>query len=47
MKIAIVDAYDSPTLLKDAQQYFNQNDPAHPLTKSLFKNDKPKFGGER
>ncbi len=40
-KIAIVDAYDSPTLLKDAQQYFNQNDPAHPLTKTLFKNDKP------
>ncbi len=42
VKIAIVDAYDSPTLLKDAQQYFNQNDPAHPLTKSQFKNDKPK-----
>ena len=28
VKIAIVDAYDSPTLLKDAQQYFNTNDPA-------------------
>ena len=41
VKIAIVDAYDSPTLLKDVQQYFNQNDPAHPLTKSQFKNDQP------
>ncbi len=45
VKIAIVDAYDSPTLLKDAQQYFNQNDPAHPLTKSQFHNDQPKTVG--
>ena len=28
--IAIVDAYDAPTLLEDAQQYFNLNDPSHP-----------------
>ena len=29
--IAIVDAYDSPTLLSDAQTYFRINDPNHPL----------------
>jgi subtilase family serine protease len=34
--IAIVDAYDSPTLLSDAQQYFTTNDPAHPLASSQF-----------
>ena len=28
--IAIVDAYDSPTLLSDAQRYFRMNDPAIP-----------------
>ncbi len=41
VKIAIVDAYDSPTLLKDAQEYFNTNDPSIPLTKSQFTNIKP------
>ena len=41
VKIAIVDAYDSPTLLTDAQQYFNINDPAHPLKTSQFTNDQP------
>jgi subtilase family serine protease len=39
--IAIVDAYDSPTLLKDAQRYFKMNDPAHPLASSQFFNDEP------
>jgi subtilase family serine protease len=41
VKIAIVDAYDSPTLLKDAQEYFNTNDPSIPLTNKQFTNDKP------
>jgi subtilase family serine protease len=39
--IAIVDAYDSPTLLSDAQQYFNMNDPSHPLNSSQFTNIPP------
>ena len=39
--IAITDAYDSPTLLADAQQYFKLNDPAHPLTSSQFTNLAP------
>ena len=39
--IAIVDAYDSPTLLADAQQYFRLNDPAHPLKSSQFINLTP------
>jgi subtilase family serine protease len=39
--IAITDAYDSPTLLADAQQYFKLNDPAHPLTSSQFTNIAP------
>lgn len=39
--IAIVDAYDSPTLLKDAQKYFRLNDPAHPLRSSQFFNAAP------
>ncbi len=39
--IAITDAYDSPTLLADAQQYFKLNDPAHPLTSSQFTNITP------
>jgi len=34
--IAIVDAYDSPTLLSDAQHYFRLNDPSHPLSSSQF-----------
>jgi subtilase family serine protease len=39
--IAIVDAYDSPTLLSDAQQYFKLNDPGHPLTSGQFINAAP------
>jgi len=39
--IAIVDAYDSPTLLADAQQYFKLNDPTHPLSSSQFFNLSP------
>ncbi len=39
--IAIVDAYDSPTLLKDAQKYFRLNDPSHPLKSSQFANAEP------
>ena len=35
------DAYNSPTLLKDAQQYFNTNDPAIALKSSQFTNIKP------
>jgi subtilase family serine protease len=34
--LAIVDAYDSPTLLSDAQHYFRLNDPAYPLSSSQF-----------
>ncbi len=34
--VAIVDAYDSPTLLSDAQKYFTLNDPTHPLANSQF-----------
>ena len=45
VKIAIVDAYDSPTLLADAQQYFNLNDPSIPLPKSQFTNIKPSSVG--
>jgi subtilase family serine protease len=39
--IAIVDAYDSPTLLSDAQQYFKLNDPAHLLSSAQFFNVSP------
>jgi subtilase family serine protease len=39
--IAIVDAYDSPTLLSDAQRYYRLNDPAHPLKSSQFTNIVP------
>src|ERR1022692_3398811 len=39
--IAIVDAYDSPTLLADAQKYFTLNDPANPLPSSQFFNFAP------
>jgi subtilase family serine protease len=34
--IAIVDAFQSPTLLADAQTYFAQNDPDYPLDASQF-----------
>jgi subtilase family serine protease len=43
--VAIVDAYDSPTLLTDAQKYFSINDPSHPLTSTQFHNHKPKTVG--
>jgi subtilase family serine protease len=43
--IAIVDAYDSPTLLADAQEYFSNNDPSIPLSKSQFTNIQPKSVG--
>ena len=43
--IAIVDAYDSPTLLADAQEYFSHNDPSIPLPKSQFTNIQPKSVG--
>ncbi|MGH3155300.1 MAG: S53 family peptidase [Streptosporangiaceae bacterium] len=39
--IAIVDAYDSPHLLANAQEYFRLNDPKHPLLTSQFTNDEP------
>ena len=39
--IAIVDAYDSPTLLSDSQRYFRLNDPSHPLKSSQFTNVVP------
>jgi len=45
VKIAIVDAYDSPTLLADAQQYFNLNDPSIALPKTQFTNIKPSSVG--
>lgn len=41
VKIAIVDAYDSPTLLTDAQHYQSLNDPSHPLTSAQFTNTQP------
>jgi subtilase family serine protease len=39
--IAIVDAYDSPTLLQDAQEYYRLNDPSNPLASSQFFNLQP------
>jgi len=39
--LAIVDAYDSPTLLSDAQLYFKLNDPTHPLSSGQFFNLTP------
>jgi subtilase family serine protease len=39
--IAIVDAYDAPTLLADAQKYFHLNDPSIPLTNKQFTNFEP------
>jgi subtilase family serine protease len=39
--IAIVDAYDSPTLLSDAQKYFEINNPNQPLLSSQFINVEP------
>jgi subtilase family serine protease len=39
--VAIVDAYDSPTLFADAQKYFSKNDAANPLSPGQFFNDEP------
>ena len=39
--MAIVDAYDSPTLFTDAQKYFRLNDPAHPLKLAQFHSVQP------
>jgi subtilase family serine protease len=39
--LAIVDAYDSPTLLSDAQEYFQKNDPEHALAAGQFFNSEP------
>jgi subtilase family serine protease len=39
--IGIVDAYDSPTLLSDAQQYSTLNDPNHPLATAQLVNFAP------
>ncbi len=34
--VAILDAFASPNLFKDARQYANQNDPGHPLRANQF-----------
>jgi subtilase family serine protease len=39
--VAIVDAYDSPTLFADAHRYFRLNDRSHPLRASQFTNVQP------
>jgi subtilase family serine protease len=39
--VAIVDAYDSPTLFADAHEYFAKNDSSHPLNSSQFINAEP------
>jgi subtilase family serine protease len=43
--VAIVDAYDSPTLLQDAQHYYHLNDPGHPLRTHQFTNVEPSTVG--
>jgi subtilase family serine protease len=35
--VAIIDAFGSPTILADAQEYARRNDPRHPLRASQFK----------
>ncbi len=45
--VAIVDAYESPTLFDDAHEYSMRNEPAGILTRHLFKEDvSPKFDEE-
>jgi subtilase family serine protease len=39
--VAIVDAYDSPSLFADSARYANQNDGTHPLSSGQFFNDEP------
>src|SRR5712691_3303335 len=41
--VAIVDAYDSPTLFADSARYAKQNDGTHPLSPGQFFNDQPAF----
>jgi subtilase family serine protease len=41
VSLAVVDAYDSPTILSDAQHYFSLNDPTHPLKGTQFNNHRP------
>ncbi len=44
IRVAVVDAYASPTLLSDAQEYANRNQPGQPLSSSQFaENLAPKF----
>ncbi len=44
--VAIIDAFSSPSILADAQEYAKRNDPAHPMTSKQFKqiNFKPTKG---
>jgi subtilase family serine protease len=45
--VAIIDAYQSDTLLADAQQYYTNEDPAQPLLSSQFSTDtSPVFDDE-
>jgi subtilase family serine protease len=45
--VAIVDAYDSPTLEANAQKYANLNDPTHPLSSGqFFDGSSPTFTNE-
>ncbi|MDX6228218.1 MAG: hypothetical protein QOI76_1608 [Frankiales bacterium] len=39
--VAVVDAYASPTILKDAQTYAHNNDPSHPLRSYQFSQNLP------
>jgi subtilase family serine protease len=39
--VAVVDAYASPTILQDAQDYAARNDPAHPLKSYQFSQSLP------
>jgi len=41
VSVAIVDAYDSPTLFSDTSHYFSLNDPSIPLSSSQFENLEP------
>jgi subtilase family serine protease len=44
VRVAIVDAYASPTLLSDAQEYANRNQPGQPLSAGQFSESlAPKF----
>jgi subtilase family serine protease len=45
VQLAIVDAYESPTLLSDAQTYSKLNDPAYPLKSSQFSDVPPSSVG--